>query len=30
MKARELLAALPEDWCKFSLPAIQPPHWWLV
>ncbi|MHC4404635.1 MAG: creatininase family protein [Planctomycetota bacterium] len=29
-KARELLAALPEDERSFNLEAVRPGHWWLV
>ena len=29
-KARELLESLPEDQRSFTLPAIQPGHWWMI
>jgi len=29
-KAKELLESLPESQREFNLPAICPPHWWLI
>ena len=29
-KAKELLEALPENQRMLNLPAIRPPHWWIV
>jgi hypothetical protein len=30
IRAKELLASLPEDQRSFKLPAILPGHWWAI